>query len=372
MTVPIFGIWPPGAIVADAMNIGAPVGGGLAPSILFVGAANKLDQDPTHFAYDKATRQFTLSSCLQNIDRTQADGNAQTPFARVRPAVDPGPLVQPSYTWLHERALFGTTYDHIIKQGWNLPNSPDYDPTRGSVWDSWEFDVELGPLHNERHIAFQAPGGPEVRPLTIQGFFGGTVEVAHEANLWDWELPGGTPLLTLDTTGLAIRTLRKLYLYDSTPAKKLALGFDVGQFQLGDPTTELLVLNNLIKTNNSIFVGDPAGAATHEVIVYGNTGKYARLTTAVGTAQLVSDQALIISGDNATHFPVQIAAGDVALAFGAGTGVFIGHTLDATVVAGADPVFKMNKTAIVPVGALVYFKVQDETGATFYLPAQAA
>jgi hypothetical protein len=35
-------------------------------------------------------------------------------------------------------------------------------------------------------------------------------------------------------------------------------------------------------------------------------------------------------------------------------------------------IFKMTKTAIVPIGALVRFKVQDETGAVFYLTGQAA
>jgi hypothetical protein len=40
--------------------------------------------------------------------------------------------------------------------------------------------------------------------------------------------------------------------------------------------------------------------------------------------------------------------------------------------AGAIALMKMAKTAIVPAGALVRFKVQDETGGVFYLTAQAA
>jgi hypothetical protein len=145
--------------------IDGPVVGGTAPAVLFVGAGNVLAQDPTHFSYSPASREFDLRHALQSFHPTTVDGDNGVSFMRVFPDVDPGPSQFPAFSWAHERALVGGVYNHVVKVGWNLPNDASYNPALGSVWDSWEGEYQ--PVDGaERHIAFKAPGGGEVRAFS--------------------------------------------------------------------------------------------------------------------------------------------------------------------------------------------------------------
>lgn len=93
---------------------------------------------------------------------TQADTGAT--WFQLIPDPDPGPSQSPPFEVLHERALFGATYDHVIKAGWNPRGLLT---AFGRVWISFESNFETGnpthPYSTEFHVSMSKAGGTEKR-----------------------------------------------------------------------------------------------------------------------------------------------------------------------------------------------------------------
>lgn len=368
----LFGGWPPPAPGAGgAVDIGDPVGGGSPNAVLFIDAAGKLAQDPGFFEYNKVTRKGLIPAL--DIFGTFPAGPplGQKPHLlslHANRAIDDvygiefldltgrrtsyfGP--DGAYYTGHFAIISGYTTDFM---GQAVSIDPAFPSPNASAMLSIGSDVQ-GPA-----VAIRSPAVPtDTDFYLLLGGAGPTY---------------ATPTFTIrmDADG-SLRwgsTLTNLVGNYDLNLSRMSAGF--GQFfgTKGGGDVALEVCNqagNGTSNTSSLYLGPHSGFSGNPVApgvqgfnVANNGGL--RLLTFDGSQETAASFAPS-GAATLTH------AGDVANLTLPPAGGQTAPIIDMS-GAGAVPLMKLAKTAIVPVGAIVRFKVEDETGAVFYLTAQAA
>jgi hypothetical protein len=362
--------------------IGAAVTGGDPDSALFIDSAGKLAQDPGYFDYDKADHKLTRAQLGTFFELT----------------VPPGVLAVPLPTFALTMARFtlgvfpDTHEDPVVNLGFNIGavSDPDY----GAVFFSFEGKGGSGaPGENvpELHLAFSSRDRTKVvRGLSFSANVGAAVnqcDVGLETRLIAFTVAAqdGTPWGYLDRTALtwlggfacnynapalAARNFGDTAFNQLISYRQGVFGFEntmriaddvpaTGMVEIlrptliysrspTDDTAPLTLISSSKRTDFFLRGGDPNGALS------------------------ASPGALCVSpGGAATKMYLNREAADPGTVWDVFLTMPVAGPLDLSAI-GAGPILKLPKTAIVPLGALVRFKVLDETGAVFYLTGQAA
>lgn len=330
---------------AGSVAIGETVAGGVAPAVLFIGAGNTLDQAPTLFGYDKVTGLLT-----RNLPGA-SDGSALE-STQPTEAATPG--------WF--RRLTGSvnadaSFNPVMGRGWNLGSGGlPIDPAFGTVGDSVEGNFEgTGTFGGEYHIVFgRADGLEQVRAWSaFMKWATGHTEVqltTDQFRIADAENPGGLSLLSMQGNETGV----------DQAATSLLTALGIGK-HAADNDSFYLIFKGSPGKQHVMQINDVLGGLMSH-ITNGTPDWYYSDTGGAASQLFRTGVTMGRDGDK--------AAGVANLTLPPVTGQ-TAPLLDMS-GAGAVPMLKMAKTAIVPVGALVQFKVQDETGGVFYITGQAA
>ena len=324
--------------IPSAVNVGGAVGGGTAPAVLFVGAGGVLAQDPTHFGYAPSTGLLT-----HNLPGA-SDGSALTSTA-------PAEAGTPVWFQRLGGSVFSGVFDPVMVLGFNVgPANLPVNPAFGTMAINWEgnFQAAPGVFQTEFHwVGGRADGGEQIRILTASMRSDtGHCELASVTDVWAW----------FDA-------------FDNALVMRFR-GADSGSkaFELQCPTVLMVRPDN----NSEPLIWNAGGGATSASSIVAGVG-HDRNTFGL-PARFYSN-----TGGPASHiFRTGVTMGGTGDGSAAHSKLTLMPEAAQTAPlfdlsgAGAAPLMKLAKTAIVPLGALVRFMVQDETGAVFYLTGQAA
>jgi hypothetical protein len=373
------GLLDQSAIVPGGAAIGSAVAGGTSPAVLFVGAGGVLAQDPVYFGYD-AVGHTVLRK-----------GIAPT---TVMEHWDTGVVGAAPFEHVLGGALFGGAWDPVAYFGWNMANQV---PTKGQVSIQLEgyfqsapgvFQQELHMTHTQRNgvnpvrwLSFSGNEDPasllprtvllrasliqfldDVTPTQTLQFLNGNLNLQGGGSYIQGvnNLPA---ILQLNVAGTQFRELLKL---DAADQGRLFRGLSDWYGNSNQPGAAMRV--GIV---NDAGTGTPNAAELWLHPIGGSPGyTVASVVSGYSPGDGTNRTGLLFRRRDAVLYTVLDLRldGSVALTPQAAQAVPL---LDLS-AAAALPSLKLPKTAIVPLGALARFKVQDETGAVFYLTGQAA
>jgi hypothetical protein len=425
-----------GGVVPGSIEIGGPVIGGTPPAVLFINALGELDQDPLFFGYDKASHTLTLKGTSPLVlDAGPLHKINDGVWLQVTPSVAHGAQPS-FWGHLGGAAFDpGAVWNPVWSFGSNIgPGGLPVDPAFGTAAFNFEgnFQVAPGLFQPEIHwVMGKADGTEQLRILSASMRKDtGHAELASTTDIWAW-VDAADLALAMRFRGLDSGSKAIEFFVDTTFLEKADHNSPSLTFNAGGGTTHIEQagpgsMNHITFTGQDLYYANAGGPASHLFrtgVTMGGTGDRAvnvpNLTlvaeggqtapmidlpgaTAIafvrGDLILIDDAAnveqarfnaagLLIAQDRQIRMVDQTAVTRNTLTY-AGTVLAIGDpttaarfrssllTVDSGMEVGlsapAAAIFKMTKTAIVPIGALARFKVQDETGAVFYLTGQAA